>query len=575
MSISGAVRAGRAYVEITLTGLAGFRSNIKKASNSLRVFGFAAQGAGRALTAMGIGIAGPIAYAIKAASDMEESVNKLNLVFGGNADEVKAWGISLADSVGRSRQEIIESLAQMQMMFKGAGFEPEESTDLSKSLVEAGIDLASVVNMDDADVLRDFKRALSDSAEAIDKLGFSAKDRALKNELEGMGIAMKDATEKQRKLARAQLLLKGSGFAFGDALNTADKFAGTLKRVQGTMKNLAGEVGAVLLPAVTSMMSKFAQATKQVTTFIGNNKTIITIIASLGAAMVAGGAALLAIGMFAQVAAFALSMFGVVFSGVISIMLFMISPIGLILAGITALTVAFFKFTSAGGKAFDWLKAKFQDLIDYWKPAMQGMTDAISAGDFELAIKIFWLQIKDVWFSFIDKLTEKFMKFVNDIKRGWHGAADVMSEAALQIGRLVTPDSYGQFWDAADQNLMDEYERKLGNLSAAEQKAHDEKMARRKELKKALEEAIALAAKEAAIAKEKKKREPKVPPPPGEEEGGGPGKGGKGKAIGTFNAAVVGLLNVANTPELIELKKIVKNTKPKKSAGDLNLDWQY
>ena len=574
MSISGAVRAGRAYVEIKLTGLAGFRKDIKKASNSLRIFGFAAQGAGRALTAMGVGIAGPIAYAIKAASDMEESINKLNLVFGGNAEEVKAWGISLADSVGRSRQEIIEALAQMQMMFKGAGFAPEESTELSKALVESGIDMASVVNMDDADVMRDFKRALSDSAEAIDKLGFSAKDRALKTELESMGIAMKDATEQQRKLARAHLLLKGTGFAFGDALNTSNKFAGTLKRLQATMKNLAGEIGAVLLPVVTSIMGKLADWLKQITTFIGENKTLITIIASVGAAMVVGGAALLAIGMAAQVAAFALSGLGAVFSGVIAILTFMISPIGLAIAAFAGLTYAIFRFTDFGGKAFQWLKDRFKDLSDSWAPVMKGMKDALSAGDVELAMNIFWLKIKDVWFSVIDKLAMKWRKFINGIQHGWHGFADVMSEAALQMGKIVTGQDDDGFFGVALEELEKEYERKLEGLSKKEEDLRDKQAARRKEIQDALKEAIALAAKEAEIAKRKKEphARAKVPPPPGEEEGIG-GEKGKGKAIGTFNAAVVRLLNVADSPELIELKKIAKNTK--KSAGDINLDWQY
>jgi len=566
MSISGAVRAGRAYVEISLTGLAGFRKNIKKASNSLRVFGFAAQGAGRALTAMGIGIAGPIAYAIKAASDMEESINKLNLVFGDNADEVKDWGISLADSVGRSRQEIIESLAQMQMMFKGAGFAPEESTDLSKSLVEAGIDMASVMNMDDADVLQKFKRALSDSAEAIDALGFSAKDRALKTELAGMGIAMKDATEKQRKLARAQILLRGTGFAFGDALNTADKFAGTLKRVQGTMKNLAAEVGAVLMPAVTAAMSKFAEWASRITMFIGKNKTIITIIASLGAAMVAGGAALLALGMAAQVAAFAMSLAGVVFSGVISIMLFMISPIGLLIAGIAGLTYAFFRFTSMGGQAFQYLKDKFQELSDAWAPVIKGMKDALGVGDVELAMNIFWLKIKDVWFSVIDALKMKWNEFINDIKAGWHKAANIISKAALELGKVFTGQD--EFFDTAQQRLMSEYERKLANLTKKEEELCAAQKKRRDEIRQSLADAIALAAKQAAIAdaekKKKREKKPTLPPPPGEET---TGDSATSKAIGTFNAAVVGLLNVAASPELIELKKIVKNTKP--SIGEV------
>ena len=42
--------------------------------------------------------------AIKMASDMQETMSKVDVVFGDNADEVKAWGDTTIDTIGMAKQ---------------------------------------------------------------------------------------------------------------------------------------------------------------------------------------------------------------------------------------------------------------------------------------------------------------------------------------------------------------------------------------------------------------------------------------------------------------------------------------
>ncbi len=80
----------------------------------------------------------PLALAIKAGSDMEETMNKFNVVFGTNAEKVKAWGDEYAAQVGRSKQQIADFLAGSQDLFVPMGFDAASARANQQDLNHAG-----------------------------------------------------------------------------------------------------------------------------------------------------------------------------------------------------------------------------------------------------------------------------------------------------------------------------------------------------------------------------------------------------------------------------------------------------
>ena len=163
------IKAGGAYVELTLKN-SKFLRGLRNSSERLKAFGTGITRIGARITALAAAPIAVFAGAIKSASDLEETMNKFNVVFGENATEVKAWGDGFANEVGRSKKQIADFMGNTQDLLVPLGFEPGAATDMSKQITGLSIDLASFNNMQDADTLRDLHAALTGSGEVMKKI---------------------------------------------------------------------------------------------------------------------------------------------------------------------------------------------------------------------------------------------------------------------------------------------------------------------------------------------------------------------------------------------------------------------
>ena len=122
MRSGGAIRAGGAFVELFAAD-SNLVRGLKRAQRRLQTFGASVRAIGARMFAAGSLVAGPLSLAVKAASDMEETMNKFNVVFGNNAMVVKEWGDEFAGQIGRSKKQIADFLAGTQDLLVPIGFE--------------------------------------------------------------------------------------------------------------------------------------------------------------------------------------------------------------------------------------------------------------------------------------------------------------------------------------------------------------------------------------------------------------------------------------------------------------------
>ena len=71
-----------------------------------------------------------------AASDLNETVNKSNVIFGKNAKSIDAWSKTAATSMGLSRAEALNAAAGFGDMFSQLGFAGDKAASMSKSVVQ-------------------------------------------------------------------------------------------------------------------------------------------------------------------------------------------------------------------------------------------------------------------------------------------------------------------------------------------------------------------------------------------------------------------------------------------------------
>ena len=305
---SGAIRAGRAFVEIFADDsrlVRGLRSTQRK----LRAFGSMVSRLGLGLAAGAASFAAPFWSMVTAAGDAGEIVSRFGAVFGSEMEAAGRFADDLADRVGRSGTEIRDSMSAFQGFALGLEFDPAAARGMSEALAELAIDFASFNNMSDAEASERFISALSGSSEVVAMYGINLKQAALDQELLAMGIAggAVKAGEQQKALARLNIIMRSmtAQGAVGDATRTAASFANQLKRLKSLAYDASVAVGRSLIPVLEPVVTLLGTAAGAVARLATRNAELFQRIARVVAVVAVTGAGLLALGLAVNVAGFA------------------------------------------------------------------------------------------------------------------------------------------------------------------------------------------------------------------------------------------------------------------------------
>lgn len=268
----------------------------------------------------GVAVAGAAALAataavgLNAASDMQEALNKFDVVFGANRQSMKEWADQFAADVGRSQRLAVEFLASTQDLLIPVGIDPRAAEQMSQDVTRLAIDVASFNNKLDSDVLRDFHSALTGGGETVKKYGVVLDVAATKAKLLENSIDPKTATNAQKVWARWQIILDSTTAAQGDAIRSGDSYANQMKRLEGQMEDLAAGLGAALLPAASEFLELVNEILGPVTEWAAQNPELVSTMFELAAGLTAvyGIIKLVNIGMaiYAQRTAVAMSLSG-------------------------------------------------------------------------------------------------------------------------------------------------------------------------------------------------------------------------------------------------------------------------
>jgi hypothetical protein len=230
----------------SISKVAGGIPGVNKGLNSMGIAASAAMKPLLLITAVVIAVkkvADAFGAAINAASNMEETMNKFNVVFGESRDKALAFSNSFAAGVGRSRVEIASFMAESADLFKPIGFTTEAARGMSEVVTTLAVDLASFNEEADADVFDRLTSALTGSSETVKKYGVNLKESAVQQELLNMGLNPKNASEQAKTLARLNILLNDTTDAQGDAVRSQNSYAAASKRLQARIDDFLAAIG--------------------------------------------------------------------------------------------------------------------------------------------------------------------------------------------------------------------------------------------------------------------------------------------------------------------------------------------
>lgn len=244
-------------------------------------------------------------------SNASEMESKFDTVFKNLAGEADKWANQYADAIGRSQYEIKEAISNQADLYQGMGFTADEAFNLSKQVTTLGYDLASFNNVNDAQAIDAMTKALMGETESAKMLGVNLTDTIMETSefTKATGKSWKELSVAEKAQVRYKEAVKQSKNAIGDAERTSDGFANQMKRLKGNFEELSVEIGKVMLPIATELVTAFGAMTEKVTSLLKDNPILAESIVKIGGALAVLPPILFAIGKAITIFAMAPALF--------------------------------------------------------------------------------------------------------------------------------------------------------------------------------------------------------------------------------------------------------------------------
>lgn len=200
--------------------------------------------------------------AVGAAGDLNETMSKTGVVFGGASKDVVAFASQGAQVLGQTKKEALDAASTFGVFGKAAGLSGDDLSSFSTDLVGLSTDLASFHNARPEEVVQALGSALRGESEPMRRFGVLLDDATLKQEAMRQGLikTTKEAlTPQQKTLAAQALIMAKTKDAQGDFARTSGGLANQQRILSAQFKEVQTSVGQALLPAVLAIVKGFNQ----------------------------------------------------------------------------------------------------------------------------------------------------------------------------------------------------------------------------------------------------------------------------------------------------------------------------
>jgi hypothetical protein len=271
-----------------VTDVSEFEAGMQASSKKLTKIGDEMTKVGGVLTA---GVTLPIlaadAAALKFASDLNDSTDMINEVFGKSSDVVEKFASTAAVNLGLSKSAAEQAAGGFGLFLTNMGVAQNKAADMSTKLVSLAVDLGELKNVDPSTMFAALQSALSGRGGELKKFGIILDDARIKEKALSMGIysgvgAMDDAT---RATAAYQIILDETSKYQGFFASQTNDAGASMAKLKAVATDLGASFGQLLIPVAV----KFMEALIPILQFLNNLpapvKTFIVVLLVLAAAL--------------------------------------------------------------------------------------------------------------------------------------------------------------------------------------------------------------------------------------------------------------------------------------------------
>jgi hypothetical protein len=384
MAEGSGIRAGKTFVELLLSDVK-FNKALDAAARKLNAFGDRVTAIGKAALGAGAAITAPLLVAAQRFAAIGSQINDMAARTGVGSDALQEF-IYAAKQTGAEAEDVETGIRKMSKAIFEAATGSQGARDALAAVNLTADELKGLKPEDQFKKIAAGLANISDpgarSAVAMELLGKGGA------KLIPMMLELAQQTERFRSL--------GLGINPKDVA-AADQFGDTLEDLWQQFTKIVLVVGAAVAEALQPFATAATRILRTVIDWISVNRNLVLGVLTVGLALLAAGSALVTAGLAIKGIGFALSGITSTFKFIGAGLGLLTNPVVLLVAALAALAGYFLYVSGYGGQAVDFLKTKFAELKATMSETIGGISDALSAGDIQLAAKILWTGLQLAW----------------------------------------------------------------------------------------------------------------------------------------------------------------------------------
>ena len=223
---------------------------------------------------------------IKAFSDLQETINKVDVSFGSQSATVKEWAKTSIKSMGLAQQSALDATALFGDMGTGMGQTQTEASKMSMGLTQLGADMSSFKNVSFERAQTALAGIYTGETEALKGLGIVMTQTNLEEFARAKGInkSMSEMSQAELVQLRYAYVMDKTKNAQGDFARTSDGLANSTRMTKERMKELSAQLGEKLAPIWNKLLEVGNKVLDWFNKLTDGQQKVILIIAGVVAA---------------------------------------------------------------------------------------------------------------------------------------------------------------------------------------------------------------------------------------------------------------------------------------------------
>ena len=215
-------------------------------------------------------IAEYLGNAVAKFNDFYEATDMFTVSMGEMTESASRFINKMESLLGIDPTEAMNNMANVYSMVHSFGMASDKAYTLSQNLTQLGYDLASLKNMNPSETFTKLRSAMAGELEPVLQLGVDISQARLQQELLELGFNKQISTLSQADKAtlRYIAIMKQLTYVQGNLGETLASPANMIRMLKAQLNNLARDIGALLYPALKSILPPLIAAVELIREFV-------------------------------------------------------------------------------------------------------------------------------------------------------------------------------------------------------------------------------------------------------------------------------------------------------------------